>query len=330
MPARAFRPCSTRQTRNREAAFYSPPGQSTPVKTLILRSTLSSQCNRLWSCSIILSMADTHAVNFERTSLGRTCLDVGRLGVAAGYGVSGKAVEYAFERGVNYVFWGSRRTESFGAALKGLRFHRDRLVLIVQSYTRMAGLLAWSLEGALRALNFNYTDILLLGLWNRTVPPRILDAARKLKERGLVRFLAVSTHNRAIVPRIAAGNDFDVVHFRYNAAHPGAEDDIFPHLSDTNAPGMVSFTATSWKQLLGKAPLQGILPGTHRLPKGERVPNATDCYRFVLSRREVDVCLTGPANIEQMEQALEAIRLGPMTEDELTWMRRVGRAVAGK
>jgi predicted aldo/keto reductase-like oxidoreductase len=93
---------------------------------------------------------------------------------------------------------------------------------------------------------------------------------------------------------------------------------------------MVSFTATSWGGLLGKAPLQGLLPGTHRLPKSERVPTAVDCYRYVLTRPEVDVCLTGPANAAQMKEALEALRLGPMSQDELAWMRRVGRAVAGK
>jgi len=27
---------------------------------------------------------------------------------------------------------------------------------------------------------------------------------------------------------------------------------------------------------------------------------------------------------------MEALRLGPMTEDELAWMRRIGLAVAGK
>ena len=40
--------------------------------------------------------------------------------------------------------------------------------------------------------------------------------------------------------------------------------------------------------------------------------------------------MTGPANAAQMDEALEALRRGPMTEEELAWMRRVGRAVAGK
>jgi aryl-alcohol dehydrogenase-like predicted oxidoreductase len=121
-----------------------------------------------------------------------------------------------------------------------------------------------------------------------------------------------------------------VVHFRYNAAHPGAEKDIFPQLPAANRPGLVSFTATSWGQLLGKRTLQGFFRGGRPLPKNERAPTAADCYRYVLTRPEVDVCLTGPANAAQMEQALEALRRGPMTQDELAWMQRVGRVVAGK
>ena len=51
--------------------------------------------------------------------------------------------------------------------------------------------------------------------------------------------------------------------------------------------------------------------GAHPIPKGERAPTATDCYRFVLSRPEVDVCMTGPANAAQMDEALEALRARP-------------------
>lgn len=273
---------------------------------------------------------DKPTSNFEHSTLGRTGLQVCRLGTSASYGVPGDALERAFERGVNYIYWGSRRLASFGEGLKRLKPQRERIVLVIQSYTRIAGLMAGSLERALRALDFDHADVLLLGMWNKPVPPRILDAARQLKQRGLVRFLAVSTHQRTLVPSIAIASDFDVVHFRYNAAHPGAEKEIFPHLPAANRPGMVSFTATSWGQLLGKSGLQAFFMGGHPLPKDERAPTATDCYRYVLSRPEVDVCLTGPANAAQMDEALEALTRGPMTEEELAWMARVGRAVAGK
>lgn len=278
---------------------------------------------------ILSQVSDEFTRGFSRTLLGRTGLEVTRLGVSAGYGVPGEAVERAFEQGVNYLYWGTVRHGSFGATLRRLRSRRDQFVLVVQSYTSIPKLLGWSLERALRALAFDHTDVLLLGLWNRPVTPQVLDAARQLKARGLVRHLAVSTHIRSLVPAIAAGSDFDVVHFRYNAAHPGAETDIFPHLPETGRPGMTAFTATSWGQLLGHGYLQGIV-GSRPLPKGERIPTAADCYRYVLTRPEVDVCMTGPNSAAQMEHALEALRLGVMSEDELAWMRRVGRAVSGK
>jgi len=273
---------------------------------------------------------ESQSGGFDRRVLGRTGREVARLGLAASYGVPGAAVESAFERGVNYLYWGSRRTDTFAMALRNLRARRERIVLVVQSYARMASLMARSLERALRRVHYDYADVLLLGMWNKPVAPRILDAARQLRERGLTRFLAVSTHARKLVPAIAAGHDFDIVHFRYNAAHPGAETDIFPHLPKTAAPGLVSFTATSWGQLLGVRSMPALFNGGYRIPKGERAPTATDCYRFVLSRPEVEVCMAGPADAAQMEQALEALRLGPMSAEELAWMRRVGSSVGGK
>jgi len=251
---------------------------------------------------------------FEPTVLGRTGLPVGRMGISASYGVPAAAVERAFEHGVNYLYWGSIRRQAFGDAIRNLKPQRDRFVLVVQSYSRLASLLGWSLQRALRQLRLEYADVLLLGLWNKPVSPGILDAARAVRERGLVRHLALSSHQRSLIPQCAAGADFDVLHFRYNAAHPGAELDIFPHLPASNRPGMVAYTATSWGQLLDPK----------KLPAGERVPTAADCYRFVLTRSEVDVCMSGPKNAEQMEAALEALRGGPMSEEELAWMRRVG------
>jgi aryl-alcohol dehydrogenase-like predicted oxidoreductase len=187
---------------------------------------------------------------------------------------------------------------------------------VVQSYSRVAGLVGWSLEGALRKLGLDYADILLLGLWNKPVSPAIQDAARRARERGLVRHLALSSHHRPLIGRLSAGGDYDVLHFRYNAIHPGAESDIFPQLPTANRPGMVAYTATSWGQLLDP----------RKAPAGERVPSAADCYRFVLTRSEVDVCMSGPKTAEQMEAALEALRRGPMDAEELAWMRRVGGA----
>jgi len=252
-------------------------------------------------------------------TLGRTGLSVGRLGLAAGYGADDRCVSMAFDSGVNYFYWGSLRRSRFGAALG--RLPRDRMVLTIQSYSRMASLISWSLERALRALRMDYADFLLLGLWNRPVSPSILDAARALRQRGLVRHLALSTHNRPLASTLSQDGPYDLLHIRYNAIHRGAESDIFPHLPPPQTrPGIVAFTATSWRQLLNRS----------KLPPDERVPSAADCYRFVLASPAVDVCIAGPKNAAQLQSALEGLSRGPMDPDEFAWITRVGKLKYGK
>lgn len=235
--------------------------------------------------------------------------------MAASYGVPTTSVERAFERGVNYLYWGTFRRGGFGQALRNLKQHRDRMVLALQSYTRVAALAAPSVELALRKLQFDHADVLLLGLWNHKPPRRIFDACRKLRKRGLIRHIAVSTHHRPLVAELSADPDVGIVHVRYNAVHKGAEREVFPTLeANGNRLGVVAFTATSWRQLMD----------AKRMPPGERVPTATDCYRFVLSNPSVDVCMSGPADEAQATAALRALELGLMNEEELAWMRRVG------
>ena len=250
---------------------------------------------------------------FETVTLGRTGLRVGRLGLAASYGVPAAAVERAFERGVNYLYWGSLRRAAFAEAIRNLVPHRDRMVVVVQSFSRIAALVGWSLEHSLSKLRLDHADILLFGLWNKPLPPRILEAGFKLQQRGLTRFLALSTHHRPLAAQLAQGV-FDVLHIRYNAEHRGAEKDVFPLLPTVNRPGIVSFTATSWGRLLNRK----------RTPSGDPIPTAADCYRFVLSNPAVDVCLTGPSSAEHAAQALEALDRGPMSAQEIAWMHRIG------
>ena len=76
-------------------------------------------------------------------------------------------------------------------------------------------------------------------------------------------------------------------------------------------------------QPAGDTPEAEELPG-RKTPAGERTPLGTDCYRFALSRPEVDLCLAGPNDTEQMKQALAALDAGPMDPEEQAWMRRIG------
>ena len=112
-------------------------------------------------------------------------------------------------------------------------------------------------------------------------------------DSGKVRFVGISSHERPLFGKLARGEvtaPVDFFQIRYNAVHTGAEEDIFPYLPQENRPGSVIFTATCWGKLL-----RGDL-----MPAGEGPPAPADCYRFVLSGPDVDVCVTGPATAAQM------------------------------
>ena len=253
--------------------------------------------------------------------LGRTGLKVGRLGVAASYGAPASAFEEAFERGCNYFYWGSRRSLEMKEAIKNLcgEGKRDRLIVVIQSYSRSATFLEVFCRRALQRLKLDYADVLLLGWYRRTPARRILDRAMKLKDKGLVRFLAISSHNRLLFPKLAEEGLFDIFHIRYSAAHRGAETQTLPYLDGEDRAGIATYTATRWGQLLQEK----------RMPPGETAPSASDCYRFVLSNPAVDICMTGPRNREEMREALRTLDLGPLSEEELARMRRIGDQIRG-
>jgi len=260
----------------------------------------------------------------EPRLLGRTGLTVGRLGVASSFGAPATAYEAAFEAGCNYFYWGSLRRAGMREAIRNLcgRGLRDRLVVVVQSYSRLPGLLEDSLRRALGRLRLDGADVLLLGWHSRKPSPRLLEWAWRMREQGMFRFLGLSGHHRPLFPELAREGLFDLFHVRYNAAHRGAETEVFQPLlamPPEVRPGIVTYTATRWGQLL-KA---------KNMPPGEEPPRAADLYRFSLSHPAVDVCVCGPANMAQMEEALQALELGPLTEAELARVRRIGDFLHG-
>jgi len=76
---------------------------------------------------------------WQPRALGRSGISVSRLGLGSSYGLSGRDVERAVERGVNYLYWGSRRRDDFGDGIaRAARRDRDKLCIVVQSYSRSA------------------------------------------------------------------------------------------------------------------------------------------------------------------------------------------------
>ncbi len=243
-----------------------------------------------------------------------------RLGLAANYGIDEDGVSAAIDRGVNLFLWTARGSSMGNPLRAALKSKRDSVAVV--GYAAL-GWFGWGVrsgaEKLLRKLGTDYLDVYQLGwlgvgsAWTPTIERELVH----LRESGKVRALGVSIHNRQRAAELARTSPLDLLMIRYNAAHPGAEHDIFPSLAN-GKPSILAYTATSWRRLLKR-------------PKGWDGPlmTAGDCYRFQLSSPHVDVALMGPANRAQMEENLAALEKGPLSPDEEQWMRNFGKAVHG-
>lgn len=257
--------------------------------------------------------------------LGRTGLRVGRLGISSSYGAPAAAFEEAFDRGCNYFVMGSflkGRSKEMITAIRNIkaRGERDKLVVCLMEYTHSRLIGKSHFYRGLKKMGLDHVDVLMLGYYPKKPGNQVMDLAFQLKNKEVVRHLALSGHNRKLFPKLREAKDIDIFQVRYNAANSGAEKDVFPFTGGENRPGMISFTATRWGQLLKES----------KMPEGEKPLTAEECYRFVLSNPAVDVCMTGARSLEMMRENLRTLDSVPLSEEEMARVRRIGDHIYGK
>lgn len=242
-----------------------------------------------------------------------------RLGLSGSFGLDEAGAREALER-IQYLFW-FPNMKGLTAALKDA-VRRDRARYVVASGPILGHFPGWvrkAAEKRLRTLGTDYLDVLQLSWLSKmsAFTGAVQDELLRLKEEGKIRAIGVTTHDRPRAGRLAEESIVDLLQIRYNAAHPGAEKDVFPHLA-RRRPALVAYTATSWRKLLKR-------------PRGWKgtVMNAGDCYRWALASPHVDVVLSGPRTVTELRENLAAVDRGPLSKDELAWMRDFGRAVHG-
>jgi aryl-alcohol dehydrogenase-like predicted oxidoreductase len=218
------------------------------------------------------------------------------------------------------VFWNPRASKLTGPLRAAVQKDRERYVVAGgPTLTYLPGQLARYVDRARRVLGTDYLDVLQLYWYGKmSFYTKGMEAELvRLRESGAVRAIGVSIHDRPRAGQLAESSPLDLLMIRYNAAHPGAERDVFPHL-ERRHPALVAYTATCWKKLL-------------RAPRGWEGPAMTagDCYRFCLGSPHVDVVLCGPSDVGEWRQNLAALELGPLQADEDLRVREFGRAVHG-
>jgi predicted aldo/keto reductase-like oxidoreductase len=226
--------------------------------------------------------------------------EVCRFGLATrgGSHLRSQDVEWAVERGVNYLNW-CGHSDGMSRAVSGLGFARREIVLAVQFQSRSAADAEREFDSMLRELRADYIDIATLyyvesnAEWQELISPGgVYDFLLQQKQNGRLRLIGLTSHQRPLAAAWAGAGRLDMLMVRYNAAHRGAENDVFQAAAERHIP-VVTFTGLRWGALLKSTPED---------PPGFQPPDAVACYRFCLANDHVAVALAAPSNRAQLEK----------------------------
>jgi len=231
---------------------------------------------------------------------------------------------HALDRGVNFLNWAGDE-DVFSRTIARLGTRREQIILCVQFAARNAADAETELANLLATLRTDYVDILTFyyvesaAEWNEvTAPDGALAYCRAAQRAGRVRRLGVTTHQRPLAAGVARGGLLDLLMIRYNAAHRGAEREVFP-VTDALGIPVIAYTALRWGGLLGTTPED---------PPGFVVPTASAWYRFVLQSPAVTVALAAPHDRAEMDEDLRVLDpAGPMSAAEYERLAEHGRRV---
>jgi predicted aldo/keto reductase-like oxidoreductase len=255
-------------------------------------------------------------------TLGTVC----RLGLASrgNSGLTPPDVLYALDRGVNFLNWCGTLND-FSRAIAELGPRRRQVVLCVQFEARTAAEAERELAAILRELRTDYVDVLTFyyveesSEWEQIIGPGgALEFCRKARDAGRVRLLGLTSHQRKLAAQAAATGLLDMLMIRYNAAHRGAETEVFP-LTRARAMPVVAYTGLRWGGLLRPTPDD---------PEGFVPPPAPDWYRFVLQSPAVTVALSAPESRAELEENLRVLEAsGPLAGEEYDRLTQHGQRV---
>ncbi|MDZ8053372.1 MAG: aldo/keto reductase [Aulosira sp. ZfuVER01] len=240
----------------------------------------------------------------------------------AGQSIDAATVLLAFEAGINYFFFYNLESENFLSGLKSLlAANREQALVATGSENRDIQSLRNYLNSVRHCLNVDRVDIFFTEYVSPaddlTQVQAVLDELRLWKDSGVVRYVGVTTHNRAIALEMIEHHHCDVLMHRYNMAHRKAEEDVLPEAQKASVP-VVAFTCTRWGTLLQGHPHWQDKP-----------PLAADCYRYALSNSAVRLALTAPKTRQELQENLAVLHAPQLSKQELAHWQEYGELIYG-
>ncbi len=233
-------------------------------------------------------------------------------------------IELALRKGINFLNWPGT-PDALSRVLAQLGRRRREVIVCVQFEARTAPDAQTELDNILRELRTDYVDILTFyyveeaSEWQQIAGPGgALEYCRQAQWLGKVRMFGLTSHQRRLAAEIAQSGLIDMLMIRYNAAHRGAETDVFP-ATDARRMPVVTYTALRWGALLNSTPDDA---------PGFEAPPAPAWYRFVLGNPSVAVALMAPESREELEEDLTVLDpWRPLTVDEYEQLAAHGQRV---
>jgi predicted aldo/keto reductase-like oxidoreductase len=232
-------------------------------------------------------------------------------------------IHRALERGINFLNWYGG-ADVLSRTIAELGPGRREVMVCVQFEARTAAEAKAELEQILRELRTDYVDVLTFyyveeeGEWQQiTAPDGALAYCQAAQRDGRVRLLGLTSHQRPLAAAAAQSGLLDLLMIRYNAAHRGAEHEVFPVTMERSLP-VVVYTCLRWGALLRPTPDD---------PPGFVVPSAPMWYRFALQALAVTVALMAPDNRAELEEDLTALDAGPLSAAEYDMLAAHGQRV---
>ena len=246
------------------------------------------------------------------------------LGLAGNKSLDARCLDRAFAAGINYFFF--YELSAIEPIINDLRTllteKRQDIVVATGSESRDLLKLKQYLNSVRSHLSTDVVDVFFVEYVSpaddSTQIQDLLQELKTWKEKGWIRYLGVSTHNRAIALNLIEQEQIDVLMHRYNMAHRKAEKDVFPAAVQANIPA-IAFTCTRWGALLKGHPNWQ-----------DRIPTATDCYRYALSNDAISLALTSPQTLAELEENLQVLDRFQLTKTEKTLWQAYGDLIYGK
>ena len=228
-----------------------------------------------------------------------------------------KLIPAAFEMGINFFFVTTdMHWPAYEASRKGLRALlssrksiREEIAIAGVCYPTQPEFMVLPFQELVDSVpGMTRVDVLVAGgAYGADLLARV-TTLRAIVERTQASAIAASFHDRAAALAAANHNLVDLCYIRYNPVHSGARQELLPRLT---SPRSLVFNFKSMHGYISHRQLREL-----EIDPSLWYPEASDYYRYALSRPQMDGLLFSVTHYRQLEELRAALTKEGLSEEE--------------